>query len=160
MAAFNVKLIKTRKEEFGKNKELDGKFSSYYSNLKQEKAVQLYFNVFFILERILFSAALVFLTEFPLMQIISLVCLQVSIISFQLKFDPFKDKLEKIILLINDFCVLFCSILLFGFYFAPEFSIVRIILAWLFVVLVLLTVGLNIIISMSVSVKAFCLKLR
>jgi len=77
-----------------------------------------------------------------------------------LKNDPFKDKTEKTLVLINDTCVLLCSSLLFGFYFASEFSMYRIVLAWIFVCFVLFTVFLNIAISMGVSIKAFCAKLR
>jgi len=66
LVAFNIKLIKTKRDKFGKDKELDKVFSSYYDNLKNDKVSQLYFNVVFMMERIAFSAALVFLTEYPL----------------------------------------------------------------------------------------------
>lgn len=37
LTAFNIKLIKTSRHEFGKNEELDSLYSSYYDNLKSEK---------------------------------------------------------------------------------------------------------------------------
>lgn len=95
--------------------EFRAKYGSLYSSLRLKNSGAMYYNFLFLLRRIVFALASVFLVEYPVFQIYILFAQSLVVIAFLINYMPFDTPTLNRLELFNEGCIYIVSCLSLSF---------------------------------------------
>ena len=114
---FVVLSVISKPPKYAKSKTYDKKYGTLTEDVYKKRTIyQRAYYPLFVFNRIILTFTVVLIYDYPLLQLAIILLIQVAMIHYLIKWRPFKSELQQVIVVSDEFTIIFGLLLLYFIY--------------------------------------------